>query len=227
MVTEYRRHRLRCRGCGATTCGDLPAGVAGQDGPRLRAACALLTGAFRLSKAKAARLLGDLFGVPLSAAQVSATEAAVGDQLRPVADGLLAAARRHPANVDETSMGKGRWLWAMVTAAATVFRIVSGRTRDELTRLLGPDYWRVLTSDRHALYMHLPDDRHQLCWSHTIRTQSPTGRARHLIRHVGPVLAVVGIARRNRGDRLRLQVAERDDVPHLHLVLSHDDALEQ
>jgi transposase len=169
VVTEYRRHRLRCRGCGATTCGDLPAGVAGQDGPRLRAACALLTGAFRLSKAKAARLLGDLFGVPLSAAQVCATEAAVGDQLRPVADGLLAAARRHPANVDETSMGKGRWLWAMVTAAATVFRIVSGRTRDELTRLLGPDYWRVLTSDRHALYMHLPDDRHQLCWSHLRR----------------------------------------------------------
>jgi transposase len=143
--------------------------VAGQDGPRLRAACTLLTGAFRLSKAKAARLLADLFGVPLSAAQVCATEAAVGDQLRPVADGLLAAARRHPANVDETSMGKGRWLWAMVTAAATVFRIVSGRTRDELTRLLGPDYWRVLTSDRHALYMHLPDDRHQLCWSHLRR----------------------------------------------------------
>ena len=40
VVTEYRRHRLTCPGCGATTCGDLPAGVAGQDGPRLRAACA-------------------------------------------------------------------------------------------------------------------------------------------------------------------------------------------
>lgn len=169
VVTEYRCHRLRCPGCGATTCGGLPAGVAGQDGPRLRAACALLTGAFRLSKAKAARLLGDLFGVPLSAAQVCATEAAVGEQLQPVADGLLAAARHHPANVDETSMGKGRWLWAMVTAVATVFRIVSGRTRGELTRLLGPDYWPVLTSDRHALYMHLPDDRHQLCWSHLRR----------------------------------------------------------
>ena len=169
VVTEYRRHRLSCPACGATTCGELPAGVAGQDGPRLRAACALLTGAFRLSKAKAARLLGDLCGVPLSAAQVCATEAAVGAQLRPVADGLLAAARYHPANVDETSMGKGRWLWAMVTTVATVFRIVSGRTRDELTKLLGPDYWRVLTSDRHALYMHLPDDRHQLCWSHLRR----------------------------------------------------------
>ncbi len=169
VVTEYRCHRLRCPGCGITTCGDLPAGVAGQDGPRLRAACALLTGAFRLSKAKAARLLTDLFGVPLSAAQVCATEAAVGEQLRPVADRLLAAARGRPANVDETGMGKGRWLWAMVTAVATVYRIVSGRTRAEFMKLVGPDYRWVVTSDRHALYMHLPDWRHQLCWSHLRR----------------------------------------------------------
>jgi transposase len=169
VVTEYRRHRLRCPGCGVMTCGALPAGAGGQDGPRLRAACALLTGAFRLSKAKAARLLGDLFGVPLSAAQVCATEAAVGEHLRPVAARLLDAARRHPANVDETGMGRGRWLWALVTAVATVFRIVPGRNRDELVRLLGPAYRAVVTSDRHALYMHLADDRHQLCWSHLRR----------------------------------------------------------
>jgi transposase len=147
----------------------LPAGVSGQDGPRLRAACALLTGAFRLSKARAARLLGDLFAVRLTAAQVCATEAAVGEQLRPVADGLLAAARGLPANVDETGMGKGRWLWVLVTAVATVFRIAAGRTRAELTRLTGADPARVVTSDRHALYMHLPDWRHQLCWSHLRR----------------------------------------------------------
>jgi transposase len=169
VVAEYRLHRLRCRCCGITTCGELPAGVSGQDGPRLQAACALLTGAYRLSKAKAARLLTELFGVPVSAAQVCATEAVVGEQLRPVADGLLAAARGHPANVDETGMGKGRWLWAMVTAVATVYRIVSGRTRAEFTRLVGPDYRWVVTSDRHALYMHLPDWRHQLCWSHLRR----------------------------------------------------------
>jgi len=169
VVTEYRRHRLTCPGCGAATCGDLPAGVAGQDGPRLRAACALLTGAFRLSKAKAARLLGDLCGVPLSAGQVCATEAAVGEQLRPVVDDLLAAARRHPANVDETGMGRGRWLWAMVTAVATVYRVVRGRTRDEFTKLVGPGHRPVVTSDRHALYMHLPDWRHQLCWAHLRR----------------------------------------------------------
>jgi transposase len=143
--------------------------VTGQDGPRLRAAGALLTGAFRLSKAKAARLLSDLFGVPMSKAQVCATEAAVGRQLQPAVDALLAAAREHPANVDETGMGRGRWLWVMVTAVATVFRIAGGRTRATFTDLVGAAYRGILTSDRYRTYDHLPDWRHQLCWSHLRR----------------------------------------------------------
>lgn len=169
VVTEYRRHRLRCPGCGTTTCGELPAGVTGQDGPALQSACALLTGAYRLSKTKAAKLLGELFDVPMSAAQVCANEAAVGEHLQPVVDDWLAAARQQPANVDETSMGKGRWLWVMATAVATVYRIVAGRNRDQLMQLLGPDYQAVLTSDRHSLYGHLPDRQHQYCWAHLRR----------------------------------------------------------
>ena len=57
VVTEYRRHRLRCPRCGVTPCAQAPAG---QDGPRLKAAGALLTGAYRLSKAKAARLVPEV-----------------------------------------------------------------------------------------------------------------------------------------------------------------------
>ena len=129
----------------------------------------LLTGAYRLSKSKAAGLLGDLCGVSISAAQVCTTEAAVGKDLQPVADALLEEARRHPANVDETSMGRGRWLWVVVTAVATAYRVVAGRNRDELRALLGPNYGRILTSDRHAIYDHLPEDRHQYCWAHLRR----------------------------------------------------------
>jgi transposase len=132
----------------------------------------LLTGAYRLSKAKAARLLTDLFSIPLCAGQVCATEAEVGRQLKPVVDELLAAARQQPANVDETSMGRRRWLWVMVTAVATVYLIASGRNRAALKTLVGTDYRRVLTSDRHGIYSHLAEGRHQWCWSHTIRTQS-------------------------------------------------------
>lgn len=166
VVIEYRRHRLTCPRCGATTCGQAPAS---QDGPRLKAACVLLTGAYRLSKSKAARLLTELFAMPLCAGSVCAIEAEVGQQLRPVVDELLTAARRQPANVDETSMGRGRWLWVMVTTVATVYQIVTGRNRDALRSLLGMDYRRVLTSDRHRLYDHLAEERHQLCWSHLRR----------------------------------------------------------
>src|SRR6516225_8707573 len=148
LVTEYHRHRLTCPRCGLTTCGSAPAG---QDGPRLKAACVLLTGAYRLSKAKAARLLTDLFCIPLCAGQVCATEAEVGQALRPVVDELLAAARQQPANVDETSMGRRRWLWVMVTAVATVYQIASGRNRAALRALMGTDSRRVLTSDRWTL----------------------------------------------------------------------------
>jgi transposase len=166
VITEYRRHRLRCPRCGVTTCGQAPAG---QDGPRLKAACTLLTGAYRLSKAKAARLLADLFAIPLGAGQVCAIEAEVSQQLKPVVDELRMAARQQPANVDETSMGRGRWLWVMVTAVATVYQIVTGRNRDALRALLGEGYRRVLTSDRHKVYDHLAADRHQLCWAHLRR----------------------------------------------------------
>jgi hypothetical protein len=66
----------------------------------------LLTGAYRLSKAKASRLLTDLFAIPLCAGQVCATEAEVGQELWPVVDELLAAAARQlTATVDETSIG--------------------------------------------------------------------------------------------------------------------------
>src|SRR5215831_16065590 len=166
IVTEYRRHRLTCPRCGLTTCGSVPAG---QEGPRLKAACVLLTGAYRLSKSKAARLLSDPFSIPLYAGQVCATEAEVGQQLKPVVDELLAAARQQPANVDETSMGRRRWLWVMVTAVATVYQIANGRNRAALRALVGTDYRRVLTSDRHSVYSHLDEGRHQWCWSHLRR----------------------------------------------------------
>jgi transposase len=114
-------------------------------------------------------LLTDLFAIPLCAGQVCAIAAEIGRQLKPVVDELLAAARQQPANDDETSMGRGRWLWVMVTVVATVYQIAPGRNRDALRQLLGEDYRRVLTSDRHKTYDHLAQDRHQLCWSHLRR----------------------------------------------------------
>ncbi|WP_020468891.1 IS66 family transposase [Zavarzinella formosa] len=167
-VTEYQRHRLVCA-CGFSNCGPLPTGVTGQDGPRLRAWVVLLTGRYRMSKENAANLTGDVFGVSLSAGQVCSVEAGAGRMLQPVADEILAAARRSASNIDETSMGRGRWLWVMVTAVGTAFQIVTGRNREELLNLIGDNDVRVLTSDRHSLYSRLWSGQHQLCWAHLRR----------------------------------------------------------
>ncbi len=58
FVTEYQRHRLVCSCCGASTCGELPAGVpSSQAGPRLVALTALLMGCFKQSKRRVALFL--------------------------------------------------------------------------------------------------------------------------------------------------------------------------
>src|SRR5262249_48631162 len=73
-----------------------------------------------------------------------------------------------PAKVDGHRMGRHRWSSGMVTAA-TVYQIVSGRNRAALRALVGTDYRRVLTSDRHSVYSHIAEGRHQWCWSHLRR----------------------------------------------------------
>jgi transposase len=50
-LTEYQLHRLRCAGCGITTCGELPTGILPTCyGPRLASIVALCTGGYRMSK---------------------------------------------------------------------------------------------------------------------------------------------------------------------------------
>jgi transposase len=57
----------------------------------------------------------------------------------------------------------------IVTAVVTVYQVVSVRNRAALRALVGTDYRRVLTSDRHSIYSHLAEDRHQWCWSNLRR----------------------------------------------------------
>ena len=103
------------------------------------------------------------------AGQVCAIEADASRVLQPVADGILTAARESAGNIDDTSMGKGHWLWVMVTAVGTAYQIVSGPNREELLRLIGDKYVRILTSDRDKLYSRVPAGKHQYFWAHSRR----------------------------------------------------------
>src|SRR5262249_5690420 len=156
-----------CPCCGITTCAALPAGVpAGGQGPRLQAVVALLTGAYRLSKRLVRELCGDVFGVPVSAGQVCALEAATAAATDPVVKELRDYVRGQPANVDETGWRESRqrgWLWTAVTKAVTVFTIALSRATSVARGLLDPAHGQVITTDRYKGYLWLPIRQRQIC----------------------------------------------------------------
>src|SRR6516165_974701 len=130
-VTEYQLHRLRCPGCGLSTCASSPAGVpTGGQGPRLQAVLALMTGAYRMSKRMAETFCADVLGVPVCAGQICASESATAAATEPVVQELREYVQSQPANVDETGWWQRRqrgWLWTVVTQAVTVFTITLSR----------------------------------------------------------------------------------------------------
>src|SRR5438874_182292 len=159
-VTEYHLHRLRCADCGRTTCAALPPGVpTGGQGPRLQAAVALLTGAYRLSKRQVEGLCADLLGTPLSAGQVCALEAEAVAATAPVVAAVRAYVADQSANVDETGWWQKRrraWLWSVVTRSVTVFVLALSRAAGVVQELLDPSAGQVITTDRYKGYDWLP-----------------------------------------------------------------------
>jgi transposase len=172
-VTEYQLHRLHCPRCGAATCATLPAGTpTGGQGPRLQAVLALMTGAYRMSKRMVQSFCADVLGVPVCAGQVCASEAETAAATEAVVQELRDYVRHQPANVDETGWRQSRrrgWLWAVVTQAATVFRVALSRAGSVARELVDPSAGQVVITDRYAGYNWLPLRQRQLCWAHLAR----------------------------------------------------------
>jgi transposase len=170
-VTEYRRHRLTCPRCGRVSCPTLPTGVIGGYGPRVQAVCGLLAGAYRIGKRGVARLMGDLFGLPIGPAAVCDLQHKTACALAPVAAAAHAHVTEKPANVDETGWREGRtrgWLWVAVTHAVSVFLVRLSRGRKVLAELI-PGKPGILTTDRYPVYDHLLVGERQVCWAHLRR----------------------------------------------------------
>lgn len=172
-VTEYQLHRLRCPRCGLATCAPLPVGVPrGGQGPRLQAVLALMTGAYRLSKRMVQAFCDDVFGTPVCIGQVCALEAATAAATEPVVAALRAYVKEQPANVDETGwrhQQRRGWLWVVVTATVTVFRVALARAAWVAQELVDPSAQQVITTDRLPSYGWLPLRQRQLCWAHLLR----------------------------------------------------------
>ena len=172
-VTDHLQHRVTCVDCNTTTTASLPDDVPKACfGPNLRSLVVLLSGRFRISRRETVELCRDVFGVSVSVGCIAAILARVGDALAAPYDEVASAAPSSPvAYMDETGWrekGKALHLWILVTAFAVLFRI-GRRTKGVAQQMLGDDYQGTAVTDRYAGYRWLPDERHQVCWSHLSR----------------------------------------------------------
>jgi transposase len=173
-VTEYQMAARRCPACGKHTRADLPAGVPRRSfGARLTAVIALLSGRYRLSRREVRQLLQDLWAVRVSLGAVLRQEQAQSAALVPVVEEARAAVQQAAVvNMDETGWREQQrraWLWTVVTAELTVFRIDRRRGGAVVDALLGDDFAGVVGSDRWSAYSRFPAERRALCWAHLKR----------------------------------------------------------
>src|SRR3954447_14554516 len=173
-VTEYQMAVRRCPTCGKRTRAALPAGVPRRPfGARLTAVVALLSGRYRLSRREVRQLLQDLWAVKLSLGAVVRQEQAQSAALAPVVEEARTAVQQADVvNMDETGWRqeqKQAWLWTVVTAALTVFRIDRRRSGAVVDALLGAEFAGIVGSDRWSAYSRFPAERRALCHAHLKR----------------------------------------------------------
>jgi transposase len=173
-VTEYQMGVRRCPACGKRTRAALPAGVPRRPfGARLTAVIALLSGRYRLSRREVRQLLQDLWAVRVSLGAVVRQEQVQSAALMPVVEEARAGVQRADVvNMDETGWRQEQhraWLWTVVTAELTVFRIDRSRSGAVVEALLGSDFTGVIGSDRWSAYNRFRAERRALCWAHLKR----------------------------------------------------------
>jgi transposase len=133
---------------------------------------ALCTGAYRLSKRRAASFCGEVLGVPLALGEVCRVEQTVAQALELPVQAARAYVQSQAANVDETTWWeqmRRSYLWVAVTQWVSVFIIRASRGAKVVRELLGEEYGAVLTSDRAKAYNGHPLRWRQLCWAHLRR----------------------------------------------------------
>src|SRR6185295_14570208 len=139
-------------------------------GPRLQALVALLSGRYRLSRREVVQLLSDVWGANVALGSVSELEQATSTALAPVvAEAQTVAQRATATNMDETGWREGRrkaYLWVMVTALLTVFRVDRTRSGQVARELLGPSWRGMVGSDRCSGYAWLEVPWRQVCGAH-------------------------------------------------------------
>jgi transposase len=174
VVTEYRRHRLWCVACGASTQAPWPATMPpGSFGPRVQATVGYLTGRIGASQREVQDILATMCQTAVSVGSVGALEQAVSAALAALVAAAATYVQRQPVrNADETSWRektKRGWLWISVTPLVTIFRLLKTRGAAGAKELLGEVVWGIIGTDRYAGYQWIDPRQRQLCWAHLKR----------------------------------------------------------
>jgi transposase len=174
VVTEYRKHTLKCMACGEITEGEWPPEMPGGDfDPGVMATVGFFTGRMGISQRDTKEVMESVFHVDVGLGTIPALEREVSVALaEPVAQAQDYVRQQPVANVDETSWAEGRcrpWVWAAVTGLVTIFRVLGGRGQAQAQELLGRNFSGNVGSDRLGAYNWLDVKLRQICWAHLIR----------------------------------------------------------
>jgi transposase len=174
-VTEWRRHEITCKRCGAATRAEydrsqLPTFAFG---PCLTAVVVLLTGAYHLSRRKAKKLLQDLFDIKVSVGAVSAMEKRASSALAQAHEEaekeVQYAGVKHSDATTWLRSGKLSSLWVVASKAATVYKIFDNGRRETIRPLFGDELRGILVSDRATVFSFWSMVLRQICHAHLLR----------------------------------------------------------
>jgi transposase len=174
-VIEHQLIARRC-GCGTTTCGSAPQGVAApvQYGPRITAIILYLYVGQFLSKKRTAQALAELFGTPVCEGTVATMTQRAADGL----DDFLDLVKDHigeaeVAGFDETGLrvaGALHWVHCARTGTYTLITCHPKRGREGIDAAgVLARFHGVAVHDAWAPYDTYLDVEHQLCCAHALR----------------------------------------------------------
>jgi len=174
MVTEHRAQQRAC-GCGTVTAAVFPPEASAPTcyGPQIAALGTYLQGRQHLPVERAAEMMADCFGAPVSTGWLSSLLPTASGKLT----GFLAYARTQlqdaeVAHFDETGGrvgGKLRWIQVACTDRFTVYHLASGRGKDSMDAGgVLPGFTGVAVHDGLTSYRRY-EVTHGLCAAHHLR----------------------------------------------------------
>lgn len=174
-TVEHRAWTRRCD-CGHETTAGFPAAVLApaQYGSRVRALGLYLVAYQHLPYARAAQLLSDWLGQPISTGTLASFMAQGADDLRPFLDEVHAQIVAAPvAHFDETgarAAGRLRWLFSASTDRLTYYSLHDKRGFDGLEHAgVLPAFTGIAVHDGFKPYRRYTNTQHALCNVHHLR----------------------------------------------------------